>query len=211
MNGLFSYEGVLAQTLCKIGKCMCLGVLWLISALPILTIGAANTALAYSVKKVRADESGIFKLYWKSFRQNFSQATVAWIVVALLEAGSLVSCYCAYTMFLNGIVGAALPLVLVLLVAVIMMWACYVFPSIAFFTNSTKTILKNCVLLAIHNFLWSILLVLLSFFLVIGSVLIPMGFLVIPAVVLLVKSNILDRIFKKYLPQEETAEEDQLE
>lgn len=206
MNGIFRYEGILNQTLCKIGKCMFLAALWLITALPVFTIGAANTALAYSVKKVREDQYGVWKPYWKSFRQNFRQATVTWGIIAIIHAVLILSCYCAYSMYSNKIIGFAFPLVTGILTMIIVMCSSYVFPSIAYFTNSTKMILKNCIMIAMLNFYWTLLLVLLSVATILGSILIPMGFLVVPALTMLGKSWILDKVFKKYMPREETID-----
>ena len=208
MNGLFSYEGVLTQTLIKLGKCMCLGMLWVVTSLPILTIGAANSAVAYTVRKVREDQDGVCKLYWKSFKANFAQATISWATVSVLFSLLIYSCYCSYVMFLSDIIGVAVPLVVSILVLIAYMWAQYVFPYIAFFANDTMTILKNCFVIAILNIHWSILLVLIALASVLCSILIPMGFLVMPALGMLIKSYALDKVFQKYQLTPEEIEND---
>ena len=44
MFGLFKYDGFLVQTCNKIVDCICLSLLWLVTSLPIVTIGAADAA-----------------------------------------------------------------------------------------------------------------------------------------------------------------------
>ena len=114
-------------------------------------------------------------------------------------------------MFLSGIIGVGVPLLVSFLILLASMWAQYVFPYIAFFANNTKAILKNCFMIAVINFHWSILMVLILLASVLGSILIPMGFLVMPALGMLLKSYVLDKVFKKYIPSEEMTSDGKIE
>ncbi len=50
--------------------------LWLLTSLPILTIGASTTALYYTTMKcIRNGQGGEVKLIFKRYRENFKQAT----------------------------------------------------------------------------------------------------------------------------------------
>lgn len=61
-------------------------LLWILFSLPVVTIGASTTALYYVMGKVVRDEDiRVFKDFWKSFRQNFKQATVVWVILALVS------------------------------------------------------------------------------------------------------------------------------
>ncbi|MCR5577123.1 MAG: YesL family protein [Oscillospiraceae bacterium] len=58
-----------------------LGLLWLVCSLPVLTLGAASTALYYSmVKCVRHERGRATRAFFGSFRQNFRQATLLWLL-----------------------------------------------------------------------------------------------------------------------------------
>ena len=87
---IFSYESKFSQTLLKFCSACYLNLLWILCSLPIFTMGAATTALYYSTLKiVRGEDSHLTKLFFRSFRQNFKQATLLWLI--LLAVGALLA------------------------------------------------------------------------------------------------------------------------
>lgn len=68
-----------------------LGILWLVCSLPVITIGAASTALYYTmVKCVRHDIPEPTRFFFRAFRKNFRQATLLWLLcLAALGVGLL--------------------------------------------------------------------------------------------------------------------------
>ena len=63
MFSLFKYDSPLVQTCNKIVDCICLSILWLITSLPVITIGASTTALYYSMNKcVRRSEGNLWRV-----------------------------------------------------------------------------------------------------------------------------------------------------
>ena len=77
MGRIFSLDSPLFSFLNKVADLILLNILTMICCLPIITIGASMTALHYVVlKMVRDEESYIVRSYFKSFRQNFKQATI---------------------------------------------------------------------------------------------------------------------------------------
>ena len=59
-----------------------LNLCFLIGSIPLITAGASLTAL-YTVclKMVRNEENGIFTGFWKAWKANFRQSTLAWILI----------------------------------------------------------------------------------------------------------------------------------
>ena len=81
MGRIFSLDSPLFSFLNKVADLILLNILTMICCLPIITIGASMTALHYVVlKMVRDEESYIVRSYFKSFRQNFKQATIIWLI-----------------------------------------------------------------------------------------------------------------------------------
>ena len=79
----FSYESKFSQLLLKICYSCYLNLLWFVCSLPVVTIGAATTALYYtSLKVIRGEESSLTQQFFHSFRENFKQATVLWLIMA---------------------------------------------------------------------------------------------------------------------------------
>ena len=61
--------------------------IWLVCSLPIFTIGASTTALYYTfMKRTRRDEGYIWKNYFSSFKSNFKQATIIWLIILAVGA-----------------------------------------------------------------------------------------------------------------------------
>ena len=77
MNRLFSLDGKLFHILSRIADLILLNVLWLLSSLPIITIGASTTALYYVMLKiVKNEDSYIIRSFFHSFFQNIRQSTI---------------------------------------------------------------------------------------------------------------------------------------
>lgn len=202
------YDGFLCQTLGKVTDCLCLSLLWIISCIPIVTVGAATTAMYYTIKKVvRYGITGILREYWHSFRSNFKQATLIWLMLVLIYGLLAISCYGTYVLYSAGYLPKALMVFLLLLVSAVTMWAIYLFPCLARFNNATKQIMKNCAWLAILNFPWTILLAAIFLLTIAAIALIPIGLFLFPAGGMLISSYILERVFRKYMSPEDLAED----
>ncbi|MCR5102365.1 MAG: DUF624 domain-containing protein [Butyrivibrio sp.] len=111
-------------------------------------IGAALTGMHYVLlKMVRDEESYILKSFWKSFRENFKQATALWYIVAGVATVLLVD------LWYMSKSSASFPLlfryILVAVSLVLYMFSLYIFPLQSKFVNPVKNTLKNSALMAI--------------------------------------------------------------
>ncbi len=159
----FSYESKFSQLLLKLSYSCYLNLLWLICSLPIVTIGAATTALYYaSLKLIREEENSVTRQFFRSFRENFRQATVLWLIllgVGLFLAGDGYILYhlrqsaegslaVLWTLILAVVIAASIVYVIVLL---------YVFPLLASVSNTNRAMLKNAFLIGTHYLFATIL------------------------------------------------------
>ena len=70
------------------------GMLWLFCSLPVITVGASSTALYYTVVKcVRHDRGRVSTCFFHSFRSNFRQATLIWLLCLLYIAVGIGDAY----------------------------------------------------------------------------------------------------------------------
>lgn len=150
MRGLFSIDSPLMRFLSKLADLMILNILFLVTSVPIVTVGASLTALNYVVLRMASGTEGqVARDYFRSFRKNFRQATVIWLLLLLFAfilqydirlalggGGTMSSVILGF-----GIVGCV-ALVLELL---------YVFPILAKFDNTVRMTLKNAVGLALRH------------------------------------------------------------
>ena len=144
-----SYDSPFSQLLLKLCYSCYLNLLWLICCIPIVTIGASTTALYYtSLKIVRGEDQFLARMFFRSFRENFRQSTVLWLLllaIGLVLAGDGYIAYhlraastggpaVMWTLILALVIAAAVAYVIVLL---------FVFPLVASVSNTNWAMLKN--------------------------------------------------------------------
>ncbi len=209
MYGLFNYDGVFVQTCNKIADCICLSILWLIGSLPVFTIGAANTALYYSVNKcIRRSEGGVWNTFWHSFRMNFKQSTGLWLILLLLYCLLVACCCSAYLMCSAGYLPKEMFYFCLIVTAAITLWTSLLFPYLARFQNDTPSILKNCLYIAIMHFPVGLLQPVLLLSAIVAVVIFPLSILCVPGVYMVLSCYTLEGVFRKYMPPEDRAKEE---
>ncbi len=153
----FSYDSKFSQILLKLCYSCYLNLLWLICSLPVFTIGASTTALYYvSLKLIRGEEKTLIApMFFKSFRENFKQATVIWLI--MLAAGSVLGAdgYILYHLrrTSTGSLGILLTIALALIIAAAILYTIillFIFPLTASVTNTTRAMFKNAFLIGTH-------------------------------------------------------------
>ena len=159
----FSYESKFSQLLLKLCNACYLNLLWFVCSIPIITIGASTTALYYaSLKLVRDEDSHVGAQFFRSFRENFRQATVIWLILLglglflgadgyilyHLRLSSAGSAAVLWTLILAVVIAAAIVYVIVLL---------YIFPLLASVSNTSRAMFKNAFLIGTHYLFATIL------------------------------------------------------
>ncbi len=87
MGKIFDLDSPLVRFLNKVADLLWLNILTILCCIPIITAGAAFTALHYCcLKLVRGEEGYITKDFFKSFKLNFKQSTIIWLIVLLTGA-----------------------------------------------------------------------------------------------------------------------------
>lgn len=84
LDHIFSSENAVFRTMNTIGYIWYLNILWVICSLPIITIGASTSALVYSCLKLRNQEGYVTRNFMKSFRDNFKQSTLLFLIYAVV-------------------------------------------------------------------------------------------------------------------------------
>ena len=137
--------------LAKLGDMFILNVLYLVCCIPVITIGAATTALYYNTLKMAENrESYVWREFLRTFKENFKQATIIWMIILVIGA-VLVGDF-----LVMGVIGsqalASVTAIVVIVVGVfLILTAVYVFPVLARFDNSVLNIMKYALLMAIRH------------------------------------------------------------
>lgn len=160
MNKLFDIDSPVMRFLSRVADMVILNLLVMVCCIPIITVGAAYTAMHYVLLKMVRDEEGyLIRGFFKSFVQNFKQATLMWIlmliIVVVFVGDWLIFSYSGVAFPRPLIIGVIAISVIVLMVAV------YVFPLLARFDNSIKNTVHNAALLAFANLPRTILMIIL--------------------------------------------------
>lgn len=202
-------DSPLMRFLTKIADLMVLNILFCVTSIPLITIGASWTAL-YSVtlKMVRDEEGSVSRSYFRSFRQNFRQATLLWlgvlVVLALLVLDIRV---------LNGMAGGTAPGLLRVGVEILallgIMVLQYLFPSLARFEASLADTLKNACMMALAHLPKTALMTAAAvgavWITLINNTTIAVGLMVWPLIgfslMAFGNSGILRKIFDNYVPK----------
>ena len=208
MNRLFGMDSPLMVALMKIGDLLCLSVLWLVFSLPIFTIGASSTALYAAVFYcLRRNEAGIWKHFWKAFRENFKRSTLAWLIeLAVLAVFSLDAAVFRAIRLSGGAMGK-LYWAALLLEAVALTWTAYVAAYAARVNGTVGDILRyGLVLLRLHPIraLGVMLPILAGLAL---CLLVPFTVLFAPAAVCLACSYSLEQVFRLHMQPEDLEKE----
>ena len=208
MNRLFGMDSPLMTALMKIGDLLCLSVLWLVFSLPIFTIGASSTALYAAVFYcLRRNEAGVWKHFWKAFRENFKRSTLAWLIeLAVLAVFSLDAAVFRAIRLSGGAMGK-LYWAALLLEAVALTWTAYVAAYAARVNGTVGDILRyGLVLLRLHPIraLGVMLPILAGLAL---CLLVPFTVLFAPAAVCLACSYSLEQVFRLHMQPEDLEKE----
>lgn len=209
MKNFFGIEGPVMSFLGKLADLIILNIIYIICCLPIVTIGAATTGLYYVTLKMSKDEEGyILKDFFRSFKQNFRQATVIWLI--LLTTGTITAI--EFLLVTRNTSGFSILLVFVCFQ--IMVWsfvALYVFAVLSRFENTILTTIKNSFLLSLANIPKTFILLVFSS---VPVLLVLLNLKWFPLLLFVGFSAVcysncfwLDKIFKKIEPEEESDSE----
>ena len=147
MGKLFNPDSPIMQALIKLSDMVVLNFLCILCCIPIITIGAAVTALYDAVGRLMREEGGIYKAFFKALKTNFKQATAQWLIL-LLTGSLLAMCLYFYQNFPGG-TGRALLLISVLMAFIWCAVTAWVFPLQSRFYNSVKNTFRNALLCAL--------------------------------------------------------------
>ena len=150
MGRFFDLESPLMRVLNRVADLMILKLLMIVCCIPVITIGAAVTAMHYVIlKMVRGEEGYLVKGFFKSFRENFKQATLIWLMMLVI-----IAVYIGDTVILlfSGLTFPKPLTIAVIAVGIIIaLIAMYVFPLLARFENTIRNTVKNAALIAVGN------------------------------------------------------------
>lgn len=175
------------------------GLYWLICSLPVITIGAASTALYYAVVKcVRHERGRLTGVFFSAFRREFRQSTLTWLIYIGYTAVIAADAYAIGAAGLGGVLGI-LRWVFFLPALLSLPW---MFAYISRFSNNIKGSFKFVGWLTLKHLGKSVLL---------AAVLVAVGVIVyftplllplLPGAVCMLMSFIIEPVFREYTAEQ---------
>ena len=150
LNKVFNVQNPFWQFMSVIFDLFLLNIMWLISCIPLITIGPATTAAFYTlIQRERKEDTSLWKDYVHSFKTNLRQGMLIGILVTLLGA------FLALDIYMCRISGHGIYTFFMFFFGIIFIfWAItslYIFPILAKFERKTKDIFIWAFTLSIKN------------------------------------------------------------
>lgn len=203
MGNLFNMDNPLFSMLSKIFDMLFVSIVFIFLCIPVVTIGPASTALYYSVVKVVRRERGyIFREFFRSFRLNFKRAAIMGVILTIVFV--ILGFDLLYAWGMTGTEGSKGSLLMGVFVGITFLavsFTIYVFPILSRFDMSMKQLFKAAAFMSMRHILFTIVMIIVhGVALVAIYFFFPFVFLA-PAAIVLVNSLLMERIFKRYMPE----------
>ena len=149
-SSFFNPKSAGTRFLTNICNLIIVNFIFLISCIPIFTIGASVTALyRITIAILAGDNPAVLKDYFKCFKDNFLKATGLQLLYCALAAFFVFEVYMIRTMLDSNYQWTAFfPFFFLILIVAS---SFYSFPLLAWFHESFKQLLKNSILIAVTN------------------------------------------------------------
>lgn len=210
MGQLFNMDNKFFTFMGRVADLIILNLVFIICCLPVVTIGASCTAMHYvTLKMVRNEESYIIRSFFKSFKENFKQATI--INLIMLLAGVMLILDVNIVKGMGTTVSKVMLCIFIAFAFLYMLVFIYIYPVLAKFYNSIRNTFVNAFLMSIRHLPYTILMLAVTLapaailFIPsaqIQSLVLMLFFMMGFAVVAFVNDRLMVKIFDNYIPEE---------
>lgn len=211
-SNLFNYDNPVWRFIGKFWDVLVVNLLWIICSIPIVTIGASTTAMYYVTLRLVRDEDGYtIRSFFKSFKDNFKQATAIWLI--FLAVGLILGfdLYFVLTMMAYSTLRTVMTTVFLALLFIWFAMFTFVFPLQSRFYNPVKKTIFNAFFMSIRHVFYTIGIVVMDVVLVLLTLtMIPQLLMFGVALIAFVNSFFLNAVFKKYMPKDDREDDHEM-
>ena len=205
MTNFFNTDGVIHKVSTLICDILILSLLWLFFSIPLVTIGASTTALFFfTTRRISNREGTLWRDFWNSFKSNFKQATLIWLMIVAVGFLLFVS-----VSSINAIDNPTLRILILFMqipmIIEFILVSLYIFPILSRFEVSLGEVLKSAFTMANRHILTSISFLVIALTVILAASFFPIFFLVGIGVYAYFSSFLFMRVFRKYRPEIDTA------
>ena len=137
----------------KLADVACMSILWLITSLPIITIGASTAAFySFTLDAVKDEEGGVWNSYFTAFKKYFKKSTAIWLMQLLVNAFILINLYASWSFYLiKGMLGLGFLSLAVCGALIVLCTGFYVYPILVAYDFPVKKVITDSFVMAIRN------------------------------------------------------------
>jgi len=201
----FNADSPLFRFLSTLADFVVLNIVFLLSCLPVFTIGTSLTALYHvTMQEARTEHGYILRTFFKSWKQNFKQSTGIWAIY--FAAGAVLVFNLSFWYTLRTTTGYIILVILAIAAVIYVVSFLYVFPLQARFANKITQTIKNSILIALQNRRMTLLLLMINGIFAVLCVIIPQAtiFMILLGFTFIAYCNsfLFNKVFKKYEPDQ---------
>lgn len=139
-----------------------LNVIWIVCCIPIITIGAATTAM-YDVllRLCFGEDVSVVHTFFKKFVFHLKKATVLFLIAAAVAIFLAFDFWCS--LFCADGVRLVVQVVLLCIGFFAAAVGCFLFPTLAYFNENIRTTIKHAFVLSMKNGVFTVFIMLISF------------------------------------------------
>lgn len=158
MGNIFRLDSPVMRFLTLVTNLVCLNMIWLLCCLPVVTAGAATTAMYYVIfQYISKKDDAVIKPFFSAFKDNFCQVTPIWILNLLIGAA-----LAAEVFYLSQGAEAWLIVAFVILAFVYLGASFYLYPIMARYDAPARNSVMNCFVLSMRHLPSTLLVVCLN-------------------------------------------------
>lgn len=153
MHTLFNPENKFWNFMGKVTDVACMSILWLLTSLPLITIGASTAAFySFTLDAVQDGEGAVLRSYFSEFRKNFKKATILWMLQLILTVFLTVNLFAAWNFYLaKGIIGLGLLSLALFGMIVCIGTGLYLYPILVSYDFPIKKVIADSFIMAVGN------------------------------------------------------------
>ena len=130
-----------------------LSLVYIVSCIPIITIGASTAAFySFTLDAVTDNEGRVLSSYFSAFRENFKKSTLIWLIQLLVMVFMAVNLFAAWNFYLaKGALGLGVLSMALCGMLIVMGTGVFVYPIVVCYDFPVKKIIADSFVMAIRN------------------------------------------------------------
>jgi len=195
---ILNHDSPLHRSMSLVADVVLIGIIWTLTSIPLITIGASTTAAYYVfTKKASGRDSYLIKDYFKSFFGNFIKSTIMLIILAIIFTLLILNVNFVQSDSIFGWITLIFNYFLILQATFVLI---YIFPLLSRFESRFFAYFKQAAFMANRHLLTTLANMLLIGFLVVLSIYFSFLILFVMGIYCYLSSVLIVKIFKKHRP-----------